>query len=483
MSFQYSQRTEEMICKWRRIILALRLTFSWASVILMPRIFTPPFLFVLKPCHYPNVGMLELTPFCPPWLLYRVGIKDKIVRNLNLVPNLENNMSTPLLVLEDKNTKCASLMVTIELIEYLELVEIAYADQGGLMGQRAPIKTKTALKIRSRLVQDLVKGAVIPPVVVGVVCKRPLKKKMQECATSEELVELLKESSLDLSIIDGMQRTTALKEAREINQHNPYIRVEIWVAEKVSSLIYRMLVLNTGQVPWDLKRQLDTLYRPIISEVKAQLKNTKILELDDTTRRSQAGEYQSTRIVELFLAFTSRAIDIDIKEKVAEEFIKIGLTEATSSDDFLPLFIKALELMTEFDLQLDRIKQGKEITSRIRNGKDIFTSSTASIGFVVAIAELTLGAPGFSYDIEQAKKKITVIEKTIKTLVKFTGGLSDSELLEFVDLETLNQVLSIKSGKIGDYERSLYKKAFITLLTRSKEIRNEGTMTPCWMSR
>ncbi|MFC5475763.1 hypothetical protein [Paraherbaspirillum soli] len=392
-------------------------------------------------------------------------------------------MAHPLLILEDKNTRCASLLATIELGAYLDLVEKAYSEQGGLSGQRAPIRTKTALKIRNRLVQDLKNGAVIPPVVVGVVCGVTLKRKLKSLKTSEELVMLLEKNGLDLSIIDGMQRTTALREAFDTNNQSHFIRVEIWAAEKVSSLIYRMLVLNTGQVPWDLKRQLDTLYRPIISEVQKQLPGVQIIGLDETNRRSQAGEYRSTRVVELFLAFTSRSIDIDIKEKVAEEFIKIDLTEATSSDEFLPLFIRALDLMAKLDEQFDRIKQNSEGKTRVKNGKDIFTSSPGSIGFVVAVAELVLGAPGFDYDLISAKKNLEKIERIVKSLTKFIQKLDVPEFIEFVDLETLNQMLSVQSGKVGDHDRNLYKRAFITLLKRSKEIMVQGTMTPCWMSR
>lgn len=390
----------------------------------------------------------------------------------------------PLLVLEDTNTKCASMLATIDLDSYIELVESAYLDQGGLSGQRAPIRTKTALKIRSRLVQDLRNGAVIPPVVVGVVCTPGQKRKMKSLKTSSELVALLKKEKLDISIIDGMQRTTALKEAFEDKKQTHYIRVEIWVAEKVSSLIYRMLVLNTGQVPWDLKRQLDTLYRPILSEVGRQLPGIKVIGLDEPNRRSQAGEYRSTRIVELFLAFTSRSVEIDIKEKIAEEFIKIDITEATASDDFLPLFIKTLSLMAKMDEQFDRIKSSTaDSSARVKNGKDIFTSLPSSIGFIVAIAEIVFGAPGFDYEMATAVKDLNKIERTVNSLVKFTKTLTSAELLEFADLETLNQVLSVKSGKVGDYERQLYKRAFTTLLTKSKEIIVQGAMTPCWKAR
>ena len=390
----------------------------------------------------------------------------------------------PLLVLEDKNTKCASLLATIDLNSYIGLVETAYLDQGGLSGQRAPIRTKTAMKIRGRLVQDLKNGAVIPPVVVGVVCTSAQKRKMKVLESSNELVDFLQKSNLDLSIIDGMQRTTALKEAFADRRQNHFIRVEIWVAEKVSSLIYRMLVLNTGQVPWDLKRQLDTLYRPILSEVRKKLPDIQVIGLDESNRRSQAGEYRSTRVVELFLAFTSRSVEIDIKEKIAEEFIKIDITEATASDDFLPLFIKALDLMAKMDKQFDRIKSNPaEVLNRVKNGKDIFTSLPASIGFIVAISELVFGPPGFDYNMSTATKDLDKVERTVNALVKYIKALTSDQLVEFADLETLNQVLTVKSGKVGDYERQLYKRAFATLLTKSKEIIVQGTMTPCWKAR
>lgn len=397
-------------------------------------------------------------------------------------------MTHPLLMLEDKNTKCISVMATIKLPNYLKLVEAAYSDQGGLLGQRAPIRTKTALKIRTRLIDDLKRGAVIPPVVVGIVCNKVTQRKIKGIKTSEDLVTFLGMEGAELSIIDGMQRTTALLEAypgKKATQSSRYIRVEIWVAQKVSSLIYRMLVLNTGQVPWDLKRQLDTLYRPIIAEVKNQLPDIKVIGLDDTNRRSQAGEYRSTRVVELFLAFTSRSINIDIKEKVAEEFIKIDLTEATSSEEFLPLFIRSLKLMYQIDHEFDRVKQqaNTENDSRIKSGKDIFTSAPGSIGFVVAIAEIVFGAPGFDYEIGSAEVKLIALEKSAEKIIKHLKGLKLDPLREFLDLDTLSQFLDVKSARVGDHDRNLYKRAFITLFSKTAEVIAQGSMTPCWKAR
>jgi hypothetical protein len=51
-----------------------------------------------------------------------------------------------------------------------------------------------------------------------------------------------------------MQRTAALFEAIEADKAvlDRQMRVEFWLTRSVRTMIYRMLVLNTGQVPWTL---------------------------------------------------------------------------------------------------------------------------------------------------------------------------------------------------------------------------------------
>lgn len=392
----------------------------------------------------------------------------------------------PVVTLIDGKSGCVSMLATVDLDSYLGLVSDAYEDQGGLAGQRAPIKTKTGMKIRSRLVEDLKLGAVIPPVVIGAVVSKKTLAELKSIENSKSLIAALKSNRVDLSIIDGMQRTTALLEAKVDSNTAQDVRIELWAAQKVDDLIYRMLVLNTGQVPWDLKRQLETLYKPIVETIKREVAEIRIISLDQANRRSQGGEYRSTRIIELFLAFTSRSVDIDIKERVAEEFAKIDITEATSHDGFLPLFISSLQLMAQFDREVSRV--GRDEASdyndegKLKIGRDLFTSAPACIGFMVAIAETLFGSPGFDYKMNDAKSHLSSIQKNLALAIKFMRGLSDQELSQFIDLDTLNQRLTSKSGRIGDYERNLYKKAFITLLSKTPQIINQGSLAPCWLS-
>ena len=391
-------------------------------------------------------------------------------------------MSIPAVKLKDGRSECWSIMVTVDARSYLDLVEASYDRDGGLEGQRPAIKSKSGLKIRNRLVRDISQGAVIPPVVIGVVCSPDDYDLLSSLDDSDTLLSAIRERSLDVNIIDGMQRTTALKEA---GVDEAIVRVEIWLSHKVDSLIYRMLVLNTGQVPWDLKRQLDVLYKPLLKKVSEQIADIRVISNGDSSRRSQAGTYKSSRIVELFLAFTSRSIDVDIKDKMADEFAKIDITDAASNEEYFPLFLDALLLLVDMDAQFDRVSRGvidATEESRIKVGRDIFTSAPASIGFIVAVAEIVLGIAGFDYDVNEAKARMVELRESANRLLRFMSDLELQDLANFIDFETLNEVLASRgrTSRIGEVERNFYLRAFSSLFRHTEKLIENGSMYPCW---
>ncbi len=179
-------------------------------------------------------------------------------------------------------------MSAVTVKEYLALVESAYAKRGGLKHQRDALKTTTARRIRARMVSDAKRGAILPPVVIGVVVDPLLLSKIPEMSPAET-VQYISEKLVDtISIIDGMQRTTALRDAIEEEEDavgKLPVRIECWIAQSTDSLIYRMLVLNTGQVPWNLSRQLQVVYSPLIDKMKKRVNFERVLDTEKPERR------------------------------------------------------------------------------------------------------------------------------------------------------------------------------------------------------
>ncbi|WP_437410791.1 hypothetical protein [Serratia marcescens] len=385
-------------------------------------------------------------------------------------------------VLEDKRVDCLSIIHATKLSEYLGFAEKAYEDKGGIAGQRAPLKTKTAQTIRERMVADIVEGAVLPPIVIGVIVDNDTYesiKKVYDEKSFDTLNASIDKSSL--SIIDGMQRTTALLEAVKQSEdvRNKSIRIEYWFSKSMNSLIYRMLVLNTGQVPWDIKRQLDTIYDSIIKDLKISIPNLDVRLIGQSSRRTQAGQYQSSKLIEYFLCFSSRKTDIDLKEKVSEDFARMDAIESTSDNDFLTNFKEVLNLMVGLDHEFSRFKDTVQ-DGRVKVGKDIFTSIPAGVGFVAAAATYIYGPPGFKSSKEESDKCCQDLILKVRKLIEKLNKLSEKELGDFLQFPLLNEKLSAKSNKIGQYEREFYFKAFEACLKYIERLEDFG---PCWQAK
>lgn len=396
-------------------------------------------------------------------------------------------------VLEDSRINCLSAMTSMPVAEYLNMAKGAYLKRGGITGQREKLQTTSAIRIRKRMVDDVQQGAVLPPLVVGVVLPSNIFQKFRS-GTTPSRRKILKEIEPDrISIIDGMQRTTALIEA--FSEKSPpldrKIRVEFWVAEDTGSLIYRMLVLNTGQVPWNLRRQIEVVFRSLILELKSSISTLEVLDTTASRRRSKGGQFQADDLIELFLVFGARKEKIDIRERLADEFTRLDFMEAAAKNDFTELYCSTLKELINFDIIFDKLKKSKaeysddlkksktEQKERFTSGKDLFSSQPACVGFITAIALDVFGRPGVTRkESEQEKKLAANIEKLSNLRTKLTQ-LNEDQLGEFLCLKTLSESLSrIKTSQsVGDSEREFFLKSFQVLL---EEGENLESMEACW---
>jgi hypothetical protein len=392
------------------------------------------------------------------------------------MPQIETGLIN---ILKDDRTGCFSLLATMSVEEYLNFISDAYGQrEGGIDGQRNPLRTNTAIRIRKTMVADLTAGAILPPLVVGLI----VPEEHMSTAHSLDNVEfrhLLDELSEEaISVIDGMQRTAALMELREKQQvlRRP-MRVEFWLASNTNSLVYRMLVLNTGQVPWDLRRQIEVIHKSLIKELQENVP-IELLEKDDLRRRSRPGQFQANRIIELYMVFGARKEKVDTKERLADEFTRLDFIEATSVSLFTRLFFETIEIMVGFDKAFDRYV-GEFVEGRFMAGRDLFSSQPTSVGFVAAAAIEIFGRPGApERTTEQQSENISRIKAQAHGLISRLNDMSPEGLGVFLDLQTLNDVVvDRKVGKVGDFQREFFLKAFQTLIAESFEVQS---LTPCW---
>lgn len=375
-------------------------------------------------------------------------------------------------ILKDKRADCYSVMVHISIYEYLKQVQASFEKRGGIEGQRDPLKTLTAKRIRERMITDLQEGAILPPIVLGVILQKEEFKRLENLTDQKELNEILsKKDSENIFIIDGIQRTTALLEA--VNQNsdlrNQIIRVEYWLAFQSNAMTYRMLVLNTGQVPWNLRRQIEVVFKPIIKELQEKNESIDIIEIDDSRKKTKPGQFKANDIIELFLVFGSRKEKIDLQEKLADEFTRQDFIESTSRPEFTEHFYKVIDYLSRFEKAL-----GKQ---------SFFKSQPASyvpasyVGFVTAIALHTMGRPGADFSPQKQVERWQNLAKNIEPFIEKIKKFNEQQRENFVQLYMLQRLTS-KDGKTKGYEnRKFFKEAFKVLIDENFEV---DSMETCW---
>ena len=382
--------------------------------------------------------------------------------------------------LKDDRTECWSVMTDVRVRDYIELVRDAYRTRGGIEGQRDALKTTTAKRIRDRMVSDIRHGAILPPVVIGAVVDDD-RFNAFPLGEALSLKDVIPESAVQsLAIIDGMQRTTAIIEALEGHDGvlDRNIRVEFWLTKSVRAMVYRMLVLNTGQVPWSLSRQLAVVYAPLIDEIRENVAELdRVFGPDKPGRRVGPAQYASDSLVELYLAFSLRKTTVDTKEALSEEFSRLDFVENLSRRDFQTQFYTCLSVMVELDKAFSRFDPNVGNVERYVRGKNVFDSQPARIGFMTAVAQHALGRPGMDRAEEQAAERVTKIARQASGLADRLNASAPENVADFLALGVLRERLDVRSGQVGRFERNVFFEAFKVLIDEGFDVAN---MEPCW---
>lgn len=384
----------------------------------------------------------------------------------------------------DKKLSCCSLMKSMSISDYLSFVDNVYEKKGGIQGQRDALKQKTAITIRDRMIKDISEGAILPPIVIGIIVNDDRYEQITSGNSDDiEIADFIQ--SIDknnISIIDGMQRTTAIKKAISDNPsiEKNTVRVEFWISTNVNSLIYRMLVLNTGQVPWNIRRQIEIVFGGVINTIKENVENLNIIKIDDNKRRKKGGDYNANALIEMFLAFGARTWKIETKEKLTDEFTRGDFVQSSSETDVVISFCRILSSMVKLDILLDEkiVKDKMADDIKFSAGRDLFSSGPAKIGFAAACGIEVLGRPGVERDKDTILEKITKVENSINNVINKINEVED--VAQFIDFETLSDMTAKSVGKIGDYERELFYYAFKTMIEENGDI---DSFTICWRAK
>lgn len=367
-------------------------------------------------------------------------------------------------LVDDLRSGCKSVLTTMTLEEYRKIAFYAFNNSGNIDGQRNVIRrSSTAAKIRKRMSDDFRSGAIFPQVVLGVLFTADNMETLDEVKFSEILENT---NEMNISIIDGMQRSNIYFENYDENKART-IRVEFWCSDTSIKLLYRMLVLNTGQVPWSTRRQLEVIFDGLSNKIVEEIRRTdpmldiqlNILTVDQTKRRKM-GMFKKSSLIEMYLGFNTRKVNVDVNDELADEFQRFDMMEAVDNITNFEMFINSFRNLCKLDFvvgESTEVIEGKQFAS----GQDLFRSDPVCLGFMVACAEYIMGKTGVERSDEEKKKRSDELEKKIDKIIECIKNDLDS----YLSLDVLNEIVDkLPRTKIGDSLRHLFKIAFSELI-------------------
>lgn len=363
---------------------------------------------------------------------------------------------------KDLRTNTNVLYAKINIDDYLDLVGTNY--------NKFNLQRKREIhKGYDRLMSDLRKGALIPTMTLAI--EPSIAKSFVHLAeekNNEEIKKRILEIKDNIYILDGLQRTHKIKELISDNvtfSPDQKLLLEIWIEPEINHLLYRLIVLNSGQKPMSMRHQIELLFTTMRVTLNRQIPDLEILVENEEEKRTKAKQIPFERLVTAYKSFLIGSPEVDkdllISEKIVEEKI-LENNEAYLTATFVD-FRNYLIKYCDLDFELFRICKTDNTLNSFRNW---FADSNVINSFFAAIGML---------NEDRAKRVNTAIDKLLADLKSAKVG---EDILNLNDYKMIKEeVADPKLFNVGYATRKLLTDSF------NEYFRDEGhtSLQKCWL--
>lgn len=240
-------------------------------------------------------------------------------------------------------------------------------------------------KAYSRMKQDIIAGTSLPTITLAVK-KEYIDELTKNIDNTTKLEELLSHPGC-VNILDGLQRTHILSDIRNEGHAFPAeqkILLEFWLEEDIKNLIYRIIVLNSGQKPMSMRHQIELLFSTTKDNLKESIADLEIITERDEARRTRPGKYPLERLAVSYYAYISKSTEINKENLIAQKLIEDNILEGGEEalGEKFESFTYYLRLFTQIDTQIHRVYGA--------DGCTWFGSENVMISFFSAISDFSI---------------------------------------------------------------------------------------------
>ncbi|MFD0751414.1 hypothetical protein ACFQZS_14785 [Mucilaginibacter calamicampi] len=364
---------------------------------------------------------------------------------------------------KDYRTKTDVLYAQIKIEDYLSLV--------GKDFDRFEIQRKREKhKGYNRLKSDIENGALIPTITLAVEPSVVSEySQLLKDGNFEDIVTKLYKDPGKIYILDGLQRTYIINDIKE-NEHifntEQKLLLEIWFEPVINHLIYRLIVLNSGQKPMSMRHQIELLFITMRQTLVRDIDGLAVLEEKDEERRKKAKEFPFERLVTAYKSFLTKSPEIDKDNIVAERMIENDILE--SEEKFLSeSFIKYKEYLSVYT-QLDQEVFRIYVSTPLNKYRNWLADGNVIISVFAAIAKYGVDA-----------KRETIVKTALESLLSKVKVAANGE--DPLELEKFTEIRAAKADpkkyNVGFATRKILTNGFIEFF------RSEGddSLGDCWL--
>lgn len=300
-------------------------------------------------------------------------------------------------------------------------------------------------KAYGRMKQDIMAGTLLPTITLAVK-KDNIPAILEDIQNNSRIEELLKTTG-SVNILDGLQRTHILSDIRKEGHDFPEdqkILLEFWLEGNVNNLIYRIIVLNSGQKPMSMRHQIELLFSTTKENLKEKIPEIEIITERDEARRTKPGKYPLERLAISYYAYISKSTEIDKENIIAQKLIEENILEGGEE-----------ALGEKFQKYTNYLKKYYELDCEIYKtyGTDActwFGSENVMISFFSAISD-------FSINDEREER----VNKALNSLVgRLRQGKIEDDVIGYNNYQKSVQGLNSRKTNVGYATRKLLSTVF-----------------------
>jgi hypothetical protein len=319
-----------------------------------------------------------------------------------------------------------------------------------------------------RLKKDIKSGALIPTITLAIEPEavKNFAKSLAAKNRAEIIAQLAKHPD-KIYILDGLQRTYIINDLKAneiIFDKNQKLLLEIWFETNISHLIYRLIVLNSGQKPMSMRHQIELLFITLRETLTQEISGLQLLQEKDEQKRLKPMEYPFERLVTAYKSYITKSPEIDKDNIVSEKMMESDILDSDEqflSDWFLK-FKTFLHAYTLLDKEAFRIYKNSNSYVNWLADANVINSFFAALG---------------KFCLDEKRERI------IRTaLAKLQDDLASATInSDPFALEKFNEIKKVKADSklynVGFATRKLLTTAFIEFF------RSEGALplSECWI--